>query len=240
MYPVICQIGPATIYSYGLMLAIAVLVCTYFLSRDAGKQGIASEVIMDLVFWLVLSGLLGSRLIYVLLNFPFYLRHPVEIIMVQSGGLAFQGGLICGGLSFLWFVKKRKLNLKFFLDLIIPYLALGHAIGRIGCFLNGCCYGYKSEVGLYFPVHQDVLIPTQLYASFGLLIIFFILKKYQSISKVEGSVFVLYLGLASLLRFTIEFYRADHSVKFLGLSIFQFMCLGFFIIAGLIYARLKS
>lgn len=226
MFPVICRLGPVTIYSYGLMLAIAVFLCTFLAGRDARKAGIPSEFIFDLAFWTVLSGLLGARLFYVALNFSFFLAHPLEMIMIQNGGLAWQGGLVAALIGGIFFTNKKGLALKSVMDLVAPYVALGQAIGRIGCFLNGCCYGKKVSWGIYFPVHDARLHPTQLYASVGLVLIFFVLKYYQKISKVPGSVFLLYLFLASLLRFGVEFFRADHTIAWAGLSIFQLVCLG--------------
>ena len=240
MLPIICKIGPLTIHSYGLMLAISVLVCTFLLTKDARPYGITSEVVFDLVFWVVLAGIIGARIFYIFLNLNFFLQYPLEMMMVQNGGLAWQGGLILGSMVGVWYTKKNKLSLKNTLDLVAPYIALGESIGRIGCFLNGCCFGKEVSWGIYFPVHHARLHPTQLYTMAGLLSIFFILKKYQKISKIKGDVFVLYLFLASILRFLIEFVRADHYVTFLGLSIYQFFCIGFIITSIFLHKKLKG
>ena len=116
-------------------------------------------------------------------------------------------------------------------DLLAPYLALGQAIGRIGCFLNGCCFGREHVKGIYFPVHDAVLHPTQLYLAGGMFIIFVILKRYQKFSEIPGLVFASYLILASCLRFGVEFFRADHEIFLIGLSIFQFVCFGILLFA---------
>ncbi|MBF0521443.1 MAG: prolipoprotein diacylglyceryl transferase [Candidatus Omnitrophica bacterium] len=227
MFPTICKIGPLTIYSYGLMIAVAAIVCTWLLSRDARHLGISSDTISDLMFWIVVFGLIGARMLYVLLNLDYFMPNPLEMVMIQNGGLAWQGGLIIGTIAGLLFVKKRKLNLKTMLDLCAPYVALGESIGRVGCLLNGCCYGKEVGWGLYFPIHHARLHPTQIYTSLGLLSIFVILRWYQkqSESSTTGSVFVLYLVLASALRYFVEFFRADHVEILWGLSIFQLVCL---------------
>ncbi len=225
MHPTICTIGPFTIYSYGLMLATAVFLCSFLASRRARFFGIPQDIIFDLTFWVVLSGLVGARILYILLNLPFFMTNPLETIMIQKGGLSWLGGLIAGSTVGLLFIKRKKLSGKIILDFCSPYLALGQAIGRIGCFFNGCCYGKEVSLGIYFPVHQARLHPTQLYEFLGLLVIFFILKNQHSKSKVQGSTFLLYLILAALLRFVIEFFRADQLWTAGGLSLNQWISL---------------
>lgn len=236
MFPIICKIGPLTVYSYGLMLAIAVICCSLLLSKEAHSRGISSDLIFDFVFWTVLVGLFGARLFYIILNIKDYVANPVEIIMFQHGGLAIQGGIIFGFGSAIFFVKKHKLQLAEFLDLIAPYLALGEAIGRIGCFLNGCCYGRHFKYGIYFPVYHDTLYPTQLFSTVCLLIIFLILKRLQKSKLSAGRIFAAYIILAASYRFLIEFFRADHQWLFLNLSIFQIISL-FFILCGIIFLK---
>ncbi len=226
MYPTICTIGPFTIYSYGLMLAVAVFLASFLASREAPRLGIKSDLIFDLTFWVVLFGLLGARIFYILLDFPFFMSHPLEIIMIQKGGLAWQGGLILGGIAGIGFVQKKGLPLFKMLDFTAPYIALGQAIGRLGCFLNGCCYGKEVSYGIFFPVHQARLHPAQLYEFLGLITIFFILKWVQKKNKRQGTIFLLYLVLASFLRFAIEFARADQLWMAYGLSLNQWISLG--------------
>src|SRR3989338_2280334 len=221
MVPIICQIGPLNIYSYGVMIALAVFICAFLLKREAGKNNLSPEIIFDLVFWIVVSGLVGGRLFYIMLNLSYFLNNPSEIFKLYHGGLAWQGGLIGGITGTLFFIKKKSLPLTKTLDTLAPYAALGQAIGRIGCFLNGCCYGKEVAWGIYFPVHQARLHPTQLYDAAGLFLIFLFLKKLQLAQKKPATIFVLYLLLISVLRFFIEFFRADHAVVFAGLSIFQ-------------------
>ena len=223
MIPLITTV---TIYSYGLMLAIAVIVSTLLLARDAHRSNISTDIIFDLVFWAVIGGIVGARAFYIALNYPFFMENPSEIIMVQNGGLAWQGGLILGLIVIMLFIKSKKIPFLPMLDFLVPYLALGQSIGRIGCFLNGCCYGRELAKGIYFPVHDAYLHPTQIYLSVGYFVIYIILKRYQKFSEMPGLVFSSYLILASILRFGVEFFRADHEILFLGLSVFQFVCCG--------------
>jgi phosphatidylglycerol:prolipoprotein diacylglycerol transferase len=220
-----------TVYSFGLLLVIAVVVCSLMLARDAVQRKIDADVAFDLVFWVMVGGIVGARIFYVLLNHTFFLEHPEEIIMIQNGGLAWQGGLILGFITGMMFVRKRRLSLSLMLDLAAPYLALGQAFGRIGCFLNGCCYGKEVSWGVYFPARDAHLHPTQLYDAGGLLIIFLILKRYQRFSEIQGLVFASYLILVSSLRFMVEFFRADHEVLIFGLSVYQYVCFGLLVFA---------
>jgi phosphatidylglycerol:prolipoprotein diacylglycerol transferase len=212
------------------MLAVAAVVCSFLLSRDARRHNIDADMIYDFVFWIVVSGIIGARLFYIFLNLEFFINNPQEIIMIQHGGLAFQGGFIFAMLSAVIYIKNKKLPLLSTMDLMAPYAALGHAIGRLGCFLNGCCYGLPWEKGLYFPLHDARLHPTQLYAAFALLVIFFVLKKFRKVTQVPGQVVALYLMLTAVQRFGNEFFRADHVSLYADLSIFQVVSLVIFVL----------
>lgn len=239
MHPIIGHVGPLTIYSFGLMLAVAVVVCSYLLSRDAKKAGISQEIIFDFVFWVILAGIAGARIFFILLNIGDFVANPQQIIMISNGGLAWQGGLIFGGLTGLFYIKRKKLSLRVMADLSAPYLALGQAIGRIGCFLNGCCYGREVAWGIYFPVHDAHLHPTQLYESVYLLAAFFVLKYLQKKSLIRGEIFTVYLMFAAVGRFLNEFFRADHINTAVGLSIFQLVSLGVFFVGVYFWRRLR-
>jgi phosphatidylglycerol:prolipoprotein diacylglycerol transferase len=224
------------------MLAIAVVVGSFFLSRDAHRRyNISDDVVFDLVFWTVLGGILGARVFYIFLNLDYFRANPSEIIQIQKGGIAWQGSLIAGALIVFGFIRKKKLPFPGFFDLCAPYIALGQAIGRVGCFLNGCCYGKPVEWGVYFPVHDAHLHPTQLYLSSSFLLVFILLKRYAKTQPADGKVFLLYLMLACMVRFTIEFWRGDHdSWTYLGLSVFQYICIIVFLITVYANTRLKS
>jgi len=238
MLPEICHIGPFTIYAYGLLLVIAFFVATFFARQQAQKEQVDPELIFNLCFYVFIFGIIGSRVLYILLNFAFYLRHPLEIIMLQHGGMAWFGGLFFGTAGALLFVKKHKLDLLRTLDLLAPFIALGQAIGRIGCLLNGCCYGRQSQWGLYFKVYDKFLIPTQIYSTLLLLLIFIFLRFKQNAKHLAGEIFCCYLLLYALKRFFIEFLRDDSARSFFGLTFFQILCLLVFFIAATIYLKL--
>lgn len=234
----ICKIGPFTIYSYGLMLVIAFFVCSYLASLQAKREGVDSDVMINLFFVVFISGIIGARIFYVLNHFSDYLGNPLEIFVLSRGGLAWFGGIIFGSLSAVIFIKIKKLSILRVSDLIIPFIALGQAIGRIGCLLNGCCYGRESAYGIYFKVFDQYLIPTQLYSSLFLLLIFFILRFIQKRKHTTGVILAVYFFLYSLKRFFIEYLRNDTPRDYYGLTIFQLLSLAMFIISILIFVKI--
>ena len=236
MLPEICKIGFFTIYSYGLMLVLAFFVSTYLVSFQAKKEQVDPEKIFNLCFYIFILGVIGARIFYLLSNINFYLHHPLEIIMLQHGGLSWFGGLIFGSVTAVIIIKKNKIDLLKTLDLLIPFIALGQAIGRIGCFLNGCCFGGASKFGIYFKTFNQVLIPTQLYSSLSLVLIFIILRWMQEKKHLPGQIICSYLFLYSLKRFFIEFFRNDTPKMFYGLTLFQILSLAMFISSFLMFA----
>lgn len=238
MLPEICHLGPFTIYSYGLMLVLAFFICAYLASRQAIKEKVDPDKIFNLLFSVFISGIIGARLFYVLNNFSFYLRNPLDIIMLQHGGMAWFGGFIFGLGGAYLFIKRNNLNLLKTLDLIIPFVALAQAIGRIGCLLNGCCYGAVSDFGLYFKVFHQVLIPTQLYSSLLMLLNFIILRFMQGKKHLPGQIIFGYLFLYSLKRFFIEFLRNDSPRIFYGLTLFQLLSLVMFFFSVIMIIRI--
>lgn len=231
MHPLICKIGPVSVYAYGLMLATAYLVSSFLATRKAKKSGVDPQEVFNLGFIILIFGIIGARLFYILLHFNYYTGNLKEAIMLQRGGLSWFGGLFAGSSAAALYIKKRKMNLYRTLDLVIPFVALGQAIGRIGCLLNGCCYGKVSAGGFYFASAKAVLVPVQAYACLLLLIIFLILRRAQERPHKDGTIFFLYLFLYSLKRFFIEFLRADNPTFIFGLTIFQLISLLIFILA---------
>ena len=231
MYPILFKFGFVNIYSYGLMIALAFLVSGSLFSRKVYALGQTRDFAWNLSSWILVGGVLGGRIAYILLNFEYFLSNPGEIFMVWHGGLVWYGGFIGGFLSGIVYSRIKKVHLVETLDLIAPFIALGQAIGRVGCLLNGCCYWKQASWGLYFPVFNEYLIPTQIFSSLALLVIFFVLRLLQDRPHRQGSVFVIYLLLYSLKRFMMEFIRGDSARSYFGLTIFQIFSLGLFLVA---------
>ena len=239
MHPTICTIGPFTIYSYGLMLVLGFLIAVWLAMRRAKQEKISPDIIFNLSFLSFISGIAGARLLYIIQYADFYLKNPLEMIMLQHGGLSWFGGLISGAACAFVYLGLKQQPIFKILDLLAPYIALAQAIGRIGCFLNGCCFGKASPYGIYFPVHNAILIPTQAYSSFLLIIIFFILRFLQERPHKQGAILFTYLALYCVKRFFIEFWRADNEALVFGLTIFQLFSVAIFIIAILALIFLK-
>jgi phosphatidylglycerol:prolipoprotein diacylglycerol transferase len=232
MHPEICSIGPLVIYSYGAMLVLAFLVAVSLACGEAKRQGIDPDFIFNLNFIVFIFGIIGARVFFVVENLGYYLKDPLEIIMLFRGGMSWFGGLFLGLISGLIYLKMKKQAVYRILDLVMPFLALAQSLGRLGCFFNGCCFGKESVYGIYFPVHGLVLIPTQLYSSFILLLIFIILRFLQSRPHRLGQVFYAYLFLYSVKRFFIEFFRGDNRLIIFNLTLFQLISIAIFIIAA--------
>lgn len=240
MYPVIYKFGPVAIYSYGVMLAIGFGIAVFLLARQGKRQAIAPELVYNLCFILLGAGIIGARAVYVALNFNYYLSNPLEMVMFTHGGLSWFGGLIFGLAAALAYFKFKRLDAYLMFDLIAPFAALAQGIGRIGCFLNGCCFGKESaRWGIYFPVHDAVLIPTQIYSSLALFVIFAVLKMRTAAVHRKGEILYLYLLLYSAWRFFIEFFRADTQIFFFGLSVFQTFCIVIFIASLFMLIRVR-
>ncbi|MFQ6083913.1 MAG: prolipoprotein diacylglyceryl transferase [Candidatus Aminicenantia bacterium] len=261
MFPVLIKIGPLTIHTYGFLMALGVLLGLIFIFWQAKKQELPSNKLADLAFYAILISLFGAKVFLFFGNFSYYTTYPKEILSMARSGGVFQGGLIFGFLFTLWFLKKNKLPAWKVADIVAPALALGHSIGRLGCFSAGCCYGrasslpwgvtFKSEyahsltgIPINFPIH-----PTQLYEAIlnflNFLVLFVILKK----KKFEGQVFALYLINYSIIRYFVEFYRGDHSQQaflikglspYTSLSTFQLICIIGFIFGIFLYRFLKK
>lgn len=241
MYPEICRIGPFIIYSYGLMLIVAFLISSALATRAAVRNNFNPDVIFNLLFITFVSGLIGARSFYIIENLGYYIKRPLEIIMLAHGGLSWFGGLILAVLVGIAYLKNKNLPIYKVLDLIMPFVALGQAIGRIGCLLNACCFGKESGFGIYFPVHKAVLIPTQAYSSLLLVFIFIILRLLQDRPHKDGQIFFTYLLLYSVKRFFIEFWRADNEIILLGLTLFQLISIAIFCLSILkLIAIIKS
>lgn len=232
MHPEICTIGPLTIYSYGLMMAIAFLVAVSLAVRQAKLEKINPEAIFNLCFWILIAGVAGARIFYVAQNIGHYLKNPLEIVMLQRGGLSWFGGLILSVFTGWVILKIKRLPMLVIFDLLAPFVALAQAIGRIGCFLNGCCYGKTSAWGIYFPVHDATLVPVQLYSTLLFILIFIGLRVIQLRPHKTGQVFWSYLALSSVARFLLDFWRADNPPVLWGLTIFQVLSAVVFLYAA--------
>ena len=232
MHPIIARIGPLYVYSYGLMVAVGFAVATLLAYKHADDFGINKERIIDLGIVMLICGIIGARIVYVALNFQYYVRNPPEIINLAKGGLVWYGAFIFGMIAAAWFLKKNRISFWEAADLFAPYIALAQAFGRIGCFLNGCCYGSAAPssflLSVVFPEESVLRYPTQIFSVIVLLAIFVILRIWQKKRHFAGEIFLGYGLLYSMKRFGVEFFRGDYPKILYGLTISQFISLGLF------------
>ncbi len=235
MYPEILRIGNVTVHSYGFMIALGILIAAVALYREAPREKIDPDYLLEAVIAGAFSGLIGARILYMLINWSYYSTQPVSAFFTQFEGLSFYGGLFLGVIVLYLWSRWRRTGFLKVADILSPYLALGYAFGRIGCFLNGCCYGLVTDVpwAMSASLADDLpRHPVQLYAALGAIIIFVILKKIRPLRPFVGFVTVSLFALYGLLRFTTEFFRQGEAVS-LGLTSAQLFSLGL-VIASLI------
>jgi len=147
MFPTLLKIGPFTVHAYGLMIAIGFLIAVVMVQRDGKKVGIDPRAVSDMAFWLLVLGVGGSRLLHILMYPSQYSwRDPIGWIAVWQGGLVYQGAPIPVAIYGWFATRRRKINFWQMMDCTTPYVAVAHAVGRIGCFLNGCCYGKPTSL----------------------------------------------------------------------------------------------
>lgn len=210
MYPVLFSIGGFSVFAYGVFLAIAFAVGVYGLTREAKRVNLPEEKFLDMSIWIMVAAIVGARLLYILIELPTYLAAPLTIFSVRSGGLSFHGGLIAGIIVGLGYTRRHHLPQGKVADLVAPYLALGYAIVRIGCLLNGCCFGRQTAVPWALPaayLDSTPRHPTQLYAFVAGLLIFVILMWRRNKIHFHGQLFLEFIMLYSIYRFVVEQFR---------------------------------
>lgn len=235
MHPILFKSSYLYIYSYGFTVAIGFAAAVFLIYRHASEFGIDKAKVIDAGMVMLISGLAGARLLYVLTNLKYYIAHPVDIINLPKGGLVEYGGFIFGLIACIIFAKLSNINFWVMADLIAPYIALAQSIGRIGCFLNGCCYGIPVSPSSYipcvnFPGESVLRHPTQIYLSCEFLLLFVALRIWQKRSLFKGEIFLLYVIFHSLIRFVMEFLRGDNPKIFYGFTMSQLISAGMFAI----------
>lgn len=229
MYPILFDWGPLHLRFYGLLAVLALLIAAAILKRHFQQSQILDTLAGDLIFILFVSGLFGARLTYVMLNWASFRTDILSVFKIWEGGLVFYGGFLAA-LGATWvFAQKKSIPFLKLTDLVAPALALGHAIGRLGCFMAGCCYGKpsilpwsvtfrhpESLAPLGIPLH-----PTQTYEALGNLILFGILFLLLAKKWKTGTTTSAYLIGYGVMRFFLEFFRGDERGFFWALSTSQ-------------------
>jgi phosphatidylglycerol---prolipoprotein diacylglyceryl transferase len=223
VFPQLFHIGNFYLPTYGVLVSLGVLLGLWISVRNSEKQGINGDDAWNLGILVVFCGIVGAKVLYIVNDWSYYASHPADIFSfstLQAGGV-FSGGLIAALVAAAWYVRKHHMPALATCDAFAPGLALGHAIGRVGCFAAGCCYGkethhlwgvtftnplanYNSGTPLNVPLE-----PTQLFESAVELANFFVLTWMLGRKKFDGQVFGAYLFLYGIARYFLEFIRDD-------------------------------
>lgn len=232
MNPICFHVGSRPVYWYGVMMALAFLAGIahwQLLGRRTGRRDAAFS--SDLAFWLMVGGIVGARVAYVLANLRYFSAAPMDIIRVDQGGLIFYGGFIGAVLAFVLFARSRRERILELADFAITALPLGHALGRVGCFLNGCCQGRVAEspglVSAY--LHR---YPVQLFeAAFNLVVYAVLTAVYlHGRGRRHGQILALYLMIYPAGRFVLEFLRGDERLRWGLFSAAQYLSLSLMVV----------
>jgi phosphatidylglycerol---prolipoprotein diacylglyceryl transferase len=238
MHPILFEIGGFPVYTYGLLLAAAYLLGLQFALMRARTRGLEPNRVMDLGIWIIISALVGAKLLLLIVERDKFLRDPGELLNLARSGGVFYGGLIAAVAVALWYLWRHRMPMWTVTDVFAPGIALGHVIGRLGCLFAGCCFGRPTTVPWAITFHNEFaaqnvgtplgvpLHPTQLYeAGAELLILLFLLAFERKGRPFPGRTFWGYMLLYGVSRFIIEFYRGDPRGMIGSFSTSQFVSL---------------
>jgi phosphatidylglycerol---prolipoprotein diacylglyceryl transferase len=217
LFPVLFEIRGFEIRSYGLLIAIGIIAGVYLAEKEIRRKGFPAGLMLEFIPYGIASGIVFSRIVYVLTHIEYFIGNPLRALNLRTGGLSYFGALAGGIIASIIFLKIRKFKFLDFADCSAVGLPVSMFFGRIGCFLNGCCHGVpssapwavnytspRSSAPLNIPLH-----PSQLYEAAGNLIIFIILLHLRKKKYPSGFLFFSFLLLYSIIRLFLEKYRAD-------------------------------
>lgn len=260
MYPELFKIGPISIRGYGLMLTISFLLGVYYVYRAARKNNVPFEPLMTIAYIMIFSGVIGARLFYVLFHLEEFQGRWLDTINpFQSGqvgiaGLNLYGGIVLAVICTFLYIRAKKLPLLQTLDLFAPTVGIGLMFTRVGCFLNGCCFGVPTELpwGVAFPpesipyyIFGDAhLHPTQIYSSLYGLLLFLVLHWRLQHKRFDGQVLALFFMIEAVFRFFIEYVRYYESEMHFTIdgiqpTYNQLIALALFLAGLILYSKLS-
>ncbi|MBU1171116.1 MAG: prolipoprotein diacylglyceryl transferase [Proteobacteria bacterium] len=218
MHPVLFEFKNIVIHTYGFFIALGFLAAIFISKREARLVGEDPEKIADFIFWLLVAGIVGSRVFYVIIYWDnYYPGHLIDMVKIWEGGLVFYGGFLGAFIMSVVYIRTTKLKFWKSMDIITPAIPFGHFLGRLGCFSAGCCHGRacdlpwavtftnpESLAPLHAPLH-----PTQLYSSASNFLIFLFIFNYKRFKRFDGQVFWTYVIVYALARSILETFRGD-------------------------------
>ena len=252
MYPEISHINfhnflglhNITIYTYSVCIVVGTVIATHYAKWSAKKE-LNITLSNNLVYLIFIAGYIGGKLFFYLENPLYYLNKPSAILDTFSNGFVFYGSFITIIPVLIWYLKKQQIAILPILDIAAIAVTVVHAIGRLGCFSAGCCYGLptNSSFGSVFPLsHGQSVHPTQLYESFLLFSIMIFLTLFKKYKQFNGQLFLMYLGLYASGRIFLEFFRGDTRGYLIGdlISHSQGIAMLFIMISTFFYYKLNK
>ncbi len=259
MHPTLLDVFGYKFHAYPTMLSVAFLTCTLLIVRELQRREPPIDVTPQGGLWAFIGGLVGAKVYWILqYSEPKYLWHA---LFVWEGGLVFYGGLIGGIFAVFVYLTINQLPRRIVADVVAPYLALAEAITRIGCFLNGCCWGAPTKMPwavtfpkgshAYFQQVRDHIItgketvcapihPTQLYMAVGLVLAMIILKRHGRTRHMPGATAALYVFFYGILRFTVEIFRGDSAKSVAGMTVSEAISLALVFVGAVFFLALRG
>lgn len=221
MYPVLFQFANFQIRSYGIIVALSLLIALWLSSKEAARKGLDPKIIQDFAAYALLGGIIGARIYFILFSEPaFFLQHPWEILAVWHGGIGVIGSLLGGALVAVWFCRKNNISFWRFGDVLVPGIALAQTLGQFACLLNGDSYGKPTDLPwaitytdprslapLNIPLH-----PIELYEMAAYFLVFLIVWNTRKKHQADGFTLFTYLSAYGVARFFVEFFRGEPAI----------------------------
>lgn len=224
MHPILFKIGNVSLYTYGLFVALGFLTALGLARREAQRLGENPTHILDMGFYMLIAAIVGARLFFLVINPDVISESPWAVFQIWRGGLVFYGGFIAALITAIVYVRKNKIPFLRVADIFSPGLAAGHAVGRIGCFLAGCCYGKTCDLPWAVTFNDPLslapigvqLHPSQLYSVVANFVVFSFLWFFRKRTQYTGQLFWLYVLSYGLVRAFLELFRGDPRGAFFG------------------------
>jgi phosphatidylglycerol---prolipoprotein diacylglyceryl transferase len=230
MHPLLAELGPISVYTYGVLLAAAYLAGLQLALVRARARGLDASRVMDLGIYVIIAALVGAKLLLLVVDFEYFSQHPGELFSLFRSGGVFYGGLILAVAVAFWHMRRHRLPLWTTSDVFAPGIALGHVIGRLGCFFAGCCYGRPTDIAWAVTFTSPLaaanvgtplgvaLHPVQLYEAGAELVILGLLLWFERKGRpFPGRTFWGYVLVYAVSRYVLEFYRGDPRGEVLSL-----------------------
>ena len=240
MHPDFITLFGHSIKWYGVLTAAGFLAAVYHWMFLARRENLDPHIGSELGIWVIVGGILGARLAYILANLPTYLADPMEMVRIWHGGQIYYGGFILASFSVYLLARMKRFPFLALADFTVTALPLGHGIGRIGCFMNGCCYGTESDLPWACHLADAARHPTQLYETgFNFALYALLLTVYLKRTR-DGSILALYMMTYSVGRFLIEFQRGDARQTVGMITTAQSLSVGIFVMGCILWFTLPK